>query len=87
MSMDIQVTITEEEECPVLNEEDLGFLQAKRRFEAEYCRLLVERAGGNISRASRWARLNRKTFYELMHRCGFRNYNLKSKYIKKGSTQ
>jgi transcriptional regulator with PAS, ATPase and Fis domain len=51
---------------------DLAFLEARRRnvnwFEAAYMRNLLERCGGNISRAAEAADIDRKTFYRLLRK-------------------
>jgi DNA-binding NtrC family response regulator len=41
-------------------------------FEKEYLARLVVRAGGNMSRAARLARVDRTTLYRLMERHSFR---------------
>jgi DNA-binding NtrC family response regulator len=51
---------------------DLAFIEARKRnvnwFEAAYMRNLLERCGGNISRASEVADIDRKTFYRLLRK-------------------
>jgi DNA-binding NtrC family response regulator len=50
----------------------LAFMEARKRnvnwFEAAYMRNLLERCGGNISRASEAADIDRKTFYRLLRK-------------------
>jgi DNA-binding NtrC family response regulator len=42
------------------------------RFEKEYLARLVSRAGGNMSKAARLARIDRTTLYRLMEKHSFR---------------
>jgi DNA-binding NtrC family response regulator len=55
---------------------DRPFHEAKdaliARFEREYLKDLVERAGGNLSQAARIAGLERKFLYKLLERAGLR---------------
>ena len=46
--------------------------QILSRFEKEYLKRLVKRAGGNMSRAARIANVDRTTLYRLLERHGFR---------------
>lgn len=54
---------------------EASFHQARRRvvahFEREYLSRLVVRAGGNMSRAARMARMDRTTLYRLIDKHGF----------------
>ena len=54
---------TEGEEVP-------SFKEAKRAFETRYVRGLLRRCGGNISRAARLAKKDRKDFYDVIRRTG-----------------
>jgi two-component system response regulator GlrR len=47
-----------------------SFREAKQRFERDYIRQAMERAGGNVTRAARLASKDRKDFYDLMKRHG-----------------
>jgi two-component system response regulator GlrR len=47
-----------------------SFKEAKRAFETRYVMGLLERCGGNISRAARLARKDRKDFYDVIRRTG-----------------
>ena len=47
-----------------------SFKEAKRAFEARYVSGLLRRCGGNISRAARLARKDRKDFYDVIRRTG-----------------
>jgi two-component system response regulator GlrR len=47
-----------------------SFKDAKRAFETRYVRGLLRRCGGNISRAARLARKDRKDFYDVIRRTG-----------------
>jgi two-component system response regulator GlrR len=51
-------------------EEVPSFKEAKRAFEARYVSGLLRRCGGNISRAARLARKDRKDFYDVIRRTG-----------------
>ncbi|MEN8159827.1 MAG: hypothetical protein ABFS41_07140, partial [Myxococcota bacterium] len=51
-------------------EEVPSFKEAKRAFETRYVVGLLERCGGNISRAARLARKDRKDFYDVIRRTG-----------------
>jgi DNA-binding NtrC family response regulator len=59
---------------PLEPEYDLPFKGAKEklveRFEQEYLRRLLQRAGGNVARAAREAELDRKHLYTLLHKYG-----------------
>jgi two-component system response regulator GlrR len=45
-----------------------SFRDAKRRFEREYVSRVLRLCNGNISRAARIAKKDRKDFYDVMHR-------------------
>jgi two-component system response regulator GlrR len=47
-----------------------SFKEAKRAFERRYVESLLRRCGGNISRAARLARKDRKDFYDVLRRTG-----------------
>jgi len=47
-----------------------SFKDAKRAFEARYVMGLLRRCGGNISRAARLAKKDRKDFYDVIRRTG-----------------
>jgi two-component system response regulator GlrR len=47
-----------------------SFKEAKRAFEKRYVESLLRRCGGNISRAARLARKDRKDFYDVLRRTG-----------------
>jgi two-component system response regulator GlrR len=47
-----------------------SFKDAKRAFETRYVTSLLRRCGGNISRAARLARKDRKDFYDVIRRTG-----------------
>ncbi len=47
-----------------------SFKEAKRAFERRYVVGLLRRCGGNISRAARLARKDRKDFYDVIRRTG-----------------
>lgn len=47
-----------------------SFKEAKRAFETRYVRGLLRRCGGNISRAARLAKKDRKDFYDVIRRTG-----------------
>jgi two-component system response regulator GlrR len=47
-----------------------SFKEAKRAFETRYVVGLLRRCGGNISRAARLARKDRKDFYDVIRRTG-----------------
>ena len=47
-----------------------SFKEAKRAFETRYVESLLRRCGGNISRAARLARKDRKDFYDVIRRTG-----------------
>ncbi len=58
-------------EALMLAKEDVpSFKDAKRAFEARYVSGLLRRCGGNISRAARLARKDRKDFYDVIRRTG-----------------
>jgi two-component system response regulator GlrR len=47
-----------------------SFKEAKRAFERRYVEALLRRCDGNISRAARLARKDRKDFYDVLRRTG-----------------
>ena len=47
-----------------------SFKDAKRAFETRYVTGLLQRCGGNISRAARMAKKDRKDFYDVIRRTG-----------------
>ncbi|MBM4385828.1 MAG: sigma-54-dependent Fis family transcriptional regulator [Deltaproteobacteria bacterium] len=47
-----------------------SFKEAKRAFERRYVSVLLRRCDGNISRAARLARKDRKDFYDVLRRTG-----------------
>ncbi len=51
-------------------EEAPSFKEAKRAFERRYVEGLLRRCSGNISRAARLARKDRKDFYDVLRRTG-----------------
>jgi len=51
-------------------EEVPSFKEAKRAFETRYVIGLLRRCGGNISRAARLAKKDRKDFYDVIRRTG-----------------
>lgn len=51
-------------------EDVLSFKDAKRAFETRYVVGLLRRCGGNISRAARLAKKDRKDFYDVIRRTG-----------------
>ena len=51
-------------------EEVPSFKEAKRAFESRYVSGLLRRCGGNISRAARLAKKDRKDFYDVIRRTG-----------------
>jgi two-component system response regulator GlrR len=58
-------------EALLLSREDVpSFKEAKRAFETRYVVGLLRRCGGNISRAARLARKDRKDFYDVIRRTG-----------------
>jgi len=48
----------------------LSFKEAKRAFETRYVEGLLRRCSGNISRAARLAKKDRKDFYDVIRRTG-----------------
>jgi two-component system response regulator GlrR len=52
------------------SEEVPSFKEAKRAFETRYVEGLLRRCGGNISRAARLAKKDRKDFYDVIRRTG-----------------
>jgi two-component system response regulator GlrR len=53
-----------------VGEEVPSFKEAKRAFETRYVEGLLRRCGGNISRAARLAKKDRKDFYDVIRRTG-----------------
>ena len=51
-------------------DEVLSFKEAKRAFETRYVEGLLRRCSGNISRAARLAKKDRKDFYDVIRRTG-----------------
>ena len=51
-------------------EEVPSFKEAKRAFETRYVVGLLRRCGGNISRAARLSKKDRKDFYDVIRRTG-----------------
>ena len=51
-------------------DDTLSFKEAKRAFETRYVECLLRRCRGNISRAARLARKDRKDFYDVIRRTG-----------------
>jgi DNA-binding NtrC family response regulator len=49
---------------------DMSFAEAKKEFESEYFRNILERANGNISKASRLSKMDRKQFREKARKLG-----------------
>jgi two-component system response regulator GlrR len=47
-----------------------SFKEAKRQFEKQYISQVLRVSGGNISRAARLAKKDRKDFYDVMRRNG-----------------
>ena len=47
-----------------------SFKEAKRAFETRYVTGLLRRCSGNISRAARLAKKDRKDFYDVIRRTG-----------------
>jgi len=62
---------TDDQEIP-------SFKDAKRAFETRYVISLLRRCGGNISRAARLARKDRKDFYDVIRRTGIDPANFRS---------
>jgi two-component system response regulator GlrR len=63
ISAEALLLATESEEVP-------SFKEAKRAFETRYVEGLLRRCGGNISRAARLAKKDRKDFYDVIRRTG-----------------
>ncbi|MEE2674257.1 MAG: sigma 54-interacting transcriptional regulator [Myxococcota bacterium] len=55
-----------------------SFKEAKRAFETRYVEVLLRRCGGNISRAARLAKKDRKDFYDVIRRTGVDPGNFRS---------
>ncbi len=63
ISAEALILATDGEEVP-------SFKEAKRAFETRYVKGLLRRCGGNISRAARLAKKDRKDFYDVIRRTG-----------------
>ena len=63
ISAEALMLATEGEEVP-------SFKEAKRAFETRYVEGLLRRCNGNISRAARLAKKDRKDFYDVIRRTG-----------------
>ncbi len=63
ISVEALALATEGDEVP-------SFKEAKRSFETRYVKGLLRRCGGNISRAARLAKKDRKDFYDVIRRTG-----------------
>jgi len=63
ISAEALMLATEGDEVP-------SFKEAKRAFETRYVEGLLRRCGGNISRAARLAKKDRKDFYDVIRRTG-----------------
>jgi two-component system response regulator GlrR len=59
-------------------EEVPSFKDAKRAFETRYVEGLLRRCSGNISRAARLARKDRKDFYDVIRRTGVNPQDFRS---------
>ncbi len=55
-----------------------SFKEAKRAFETRYVEGLLRRCSGNISRAARLAKKDRKDFYDVIRRTGVEPKNFRS---------
>jgi len=55
-----------------------SFKEAKRGFETRYVETLLRRCGGNISRAARLAKKDRKDFYDVIRRTGVNPQDFRS---------
>jgi two-component system response regulator GlrR len=55
-----------------------SFKDAKRAFETRYVTGLLRRCGGNISRAARLAKKDRKDFYDVIRRTGINPSDFRS---------
>ena len=55
-----------------------SFKEAKRAFETRYVEGLLRRCGGNISRAARLAKKDRKDFYDVIRRTGVKPSEFRS---------
>jgi two-component system response regulator GlrR len=55
---------------PRTSDKVLSFKEAKRQFEKQYISQVLRVSGGNISRAARLAKKDRKDFYDVMRRNG-----------------
>ena len=55
-----------------------SFKEAKRAFETRYVESLLRRCGGNISRAARLAKKDRKDFYDVIRRTGVNPQDFRS---------
>ena len=63
ISAEALILATDGEEVP-------SFKEAKRAFETRYVKGLLRRCSGNISRAARLAKKDRKDFYDVIRRTG-----------------
>jgi two-component system response regulator GlrR len=63
ISAEALMLATEGDEVP-------SFKEAKRAFETRYVEGLLRRCNGNISRAARLAKKDRKDFYDVIRRTG-----------------
>jgi two-component system response regulator GlrR len=55
-----------------------SFKEAKRGFETRYVESVLRRCGGNISRAARLAKKDRKDFYDVIRRTGVNPQDFRS---------
>jgi two-component system response regulator GlrR len=55
-----------------------SFREGKRTFEQEYVTRVLRLCGGNISRAARIAKKDRKDFYDVMRRNGINPSDFRS---------
>jgi DNA-binding NtrC family response regulator len=60
--------ISSEIEAAVLDSSQLGFKEARTRFESGYLASLLKRGDNNVSRAAKMAGVDRKTLYLLLKR-------------------
>ena len=71
ISIEALMLSTEGDEIP-------SFKEAKRGFETRYVESLLRRCGGNISRAARLAKKDRKDFYDVIRRTGVNPQDFRS---------